>query len=223
MYLPFMSSSSLPSQSGANPNASTATLNQFTSKSRDLKRPQSIQSLALVSNKTAPTVRYIHAMLLHYATPSADQPRLSSYIPHETQLMSALLAPFTTRTAGNRADEERWFGIESFEIAVKTWKAVNNQVRSSFTLVSQKGQITDGCAYWYSSGWRGACGAAKRLQWPLNTFECESLPIYHLYSSRMTILFGLLRQGPSLLLFRVYSPSSRRLPSSRPRAQNVCW
>ena len=127
MYLPFMSSNSLPSQSGANPIGITTT-----TKSRDFLRPLSIQSSTPVNNKATPTVRYIHAMLLHYATPSADKPKVSSYIPHETQLMSALLTPFMTREAGNRADEERWFGIESFEIAVKHWKAMSNQVPSLF-------------------------------------------------------------------------------------------
>lgn len=121
-YMPFMSNSSL-----GNTNTSTTTLNRVTQKKPDLRRPQSVQSLAL-TNRPVPTVRYIHAMLLHYATPSAEQPRLISFLPHEPQLLSALLAPFTTRTAGKRVDEERWFSIESFEIAVKTWKPSTNQV-----------------------------------------------------------------------------------------------
>ena len=50
--------------------------------------------------------------------------------------MSALLTPFTTRATGNRADEERWFGIESFEIAVKHWNALDNQVHPLFPLGS---------------------------------------------------------------------------------------
>ena len=71
--------------------------------------------------------------------------------------MSALLTPFMTREAGNRADEERWFGIESFEIAVKHWKAMSNQVPSLFRRMAT---FTDGL---YRLEWRGACGAAKRL------------------------------------------------------------
>ena len=122
LYLPFMSNNSL-----ANTNDSTSTLNQLNQKKPDLKRPQSLQSLAL-NNRQVPTVRYIHAMLLQYATPSADQPKVATFLPHESQLLSALLTPFTTRAAGTRADEERWFSIEAFEIAVKTWKAATNQV-----------------------------------------------------------------------------------------------
>lgn len=121
-YIPFMSNSSV-----GNANTSTITLNQTMPRKPDLKRPQSIQSLAL-ANRPVPTVRHIHATLLHYATPSAGRPRVVSSLPYEPQLLSALLAPFTTRAAGNRADEERWFSIESFEIAVKTWKPSTNQV-----------------------------------------------------------------------------------------------
>jgi hypothetical protein len=121
LYLPFISNSSLTT------NDSSSTLNQSSQKRPDLKRPQSLQSLAL-NNRQVPTVKYIHAMLLHYATPSADQPKVASLLPHESQLLSALLTPFTTRTPGPRADEERWFSIEAFEIAVKTWKASTNQV-----------------------------------------------------------------------------------------------
>lgn len=122
LYLPFMSNE--PKINNGT-NASTAALN--TSKKHDLRRPQSVQSLAL-STRPTPTIKYIHSMLLHYAAPSAGRPVLVSHLPHETQLMSALLSPFTTRTVGTRGDEERWFGIESFEIAVKTWKAPTNQV-----------------------------------------------------------------------------------------------
>lgn len=122
LYLPFMSNSSL-----ANTNDSSSTLSQLNQKKTDLKRPQSVQSLAL-ANRQVPTVRYIHVMLLHYANPSAEQPKVASFLPNEPQLLSALLTPFTTRTAGSRADEERWFSVESFEIAVKTWKAATNQV-----------------------------------------------------------------------------------------------
>jgi len=121
LYLPFMSNSSL-----VNVNDSTSTLNQLNQKP-DMKRPPSMQSLALTSRQV-PTIKYIHSLLLRYATPSADQPRVGSILPHESQLLSALLTPYTTRASGSRADEERWFSIESFEIAVKTWKAATNQV-----------------------------------------------------------------------------------------------
>jgi hypothetical protein len=134
LYLPFISNSSLTT------NDSSSTLNHLSQKKPDLKRPQSLQSLAL-NNRQVPTVKYIHAMLLHYATPSADQPKVASSLPHESQLLSALLTPFTTRTPGPRADEERWFSIEAFEIAVKTWKASTNQVscfRDRPCLCSQK-------------------------------------------------------------------------------------
>ena len=130
LYLPFMSNSSL-----ANTTDSSSTLNQLNQRKPDIKRPPSLQSVAL-TNRQVPTVRYIHAMLLHYATPSAEQPKVASFLPHELQLLSALLTPFTTRAAGTRADEERWFSVESFEIAVKTWKAVTNQVSYSLSAVS---------------------------------------------------------------------------------------
>jgi hypothetical protein len=122
LYIPFMSNSSL-----SNTHDSSSTLNQLSQKKMDLRRPQSLQSLAL-SNRQAPTVKYIHAMLLRYATPSADQPKVALLLPHESQLLSALLTPFTTRAPSARQDEERWFSLEAFEIAVKTWKAATNQV-----------------------------------------------------------------------------------------------
>lgn len=124
-YLPFLASA----------NASSVTVHQAQQqRKQELRRPQSIQSLAM-GGRQVPSVKYIHAVLLHYATPNANQPAVASMLPHETQMLSALLAPFTTRTSGSRADEERWFSVESFEIAVKTWKPATHQVSLSLAIV----------------------------------------------------------------------------------------
>jgi hypothetical protein len=125
VYLPFISNSS-----SANTNDSTSTVNQLTQRRPDMRRPQSAQSVASI-NRQAPTVKYIHQMLQH----CADQSRVGTSLPYESSLLSALLTPFTTRAAGGRADDERLVSIESFEIAVKTWKAATNQVSGVHMIV----------------------------------------------------------------------------------------
>lgn len=129
-YLPFVSTTSL-----VDTNDNSSTLNQQSQRRAGMNRPSSMQSV--VTSRQGPTIKYIHAILLHYATPSTNQPSVGSFLPHESQVLSALLTPLTTRTSGKRADEERWFSIESFEVAVKTWKAATNQVSwlHIFTLI----------------------------------------------------------------------------------------
>ncbi|KIY73014.1 hypothetical protein CYLTODRAFT_366316 [Cylindrobasidium torrendii FP15055 ss-10] len=43
-------------------------------------------------------------------------------MPCETLVLSTLLLPFLTFDKGKRGDEERWFGLESFEVIRKTWR-----------------------------------------------------------------------------------------------------
>lgn len=116
LYLPFMSTTSLATGGGT----STANLTHASNKKHEMRRPQSVQSLAL-SNRAVPSLKQLYQALLHYAAPPGLGLSPYSNLPHESQVLSTLIGPFLYPREGARVDEERWFAIESFELIIKTW------------------------------------------------------------------------------------------------------
>lgn len=118
LYLPFMSSTSLiPS----GPAAAASSQIHLSGKKHELKRPPSVQSLAVTSS-AIPSLKQLYHTLLHYSAPAADGLPLTSALPHEVQVLSTLFVPFSaTVPQSNKVDEERWFAVEAFGVICKTW------------------------------------------------------------------------------------------------------
>ncbi|KAJ7196554.1 hypothetical protein GGX14DRAFT_473423 [Mycena pura] len=114
-YLQFM-----PAPSVATTAAST------TAPKPDLRRPSSIQSLALAARAPAvPSLKPLYQLLLHHSLPSADAIMPVPVLPQEPQVLSTLLFPFLNPDKAVRVDEDRWFAFEAFDIIIKTWKPPN--------------------------------------------------------------------------------------------------
>jgi hypothetical protein len=107
-YLPFVSTASLP--------LSTVTVATQTNKST-----QSSESIG----RTAPSLKQLHQTLVRYASISSPVGTMAR-LPYESEVLSVLLIPFTVETG--METEERWLAVETFEIAVKTWRGSSQQV-----------------------------------------------------------------------------------------------
>jgi len=101
-YLPFMSSASL-----------TANVTFNTGKS------------SITSETVPPSLKELHNVLLRYA--SAGSNNAAWDLPYESEVLSALLTPFVFESRRN--EDDQWLAIESFELAVQTWRASSTQVR----------------------------------------------------------------------------------------------
>lgn len=107
-YLPFVSTTSLP--------LSAVTVATQTSKST-----QSSESIG----RTAPSLKQLHQTLVRYASmPSSIG--ITARLPYESEILSVLLIPFMMETG--METEERWLAVETFDIAVKSWRGSSQQV-----------------------------------------------------------------------------------------------
>ncbi|KAF8162457.1 hypothetical protein K438DRAFT_1985106 [Mycena galopus ATCC 62051] len=116
-YLPFMSTTSLANTTGP--------------PKSDLRRPPSVQSLALASSRgaqTAPSLKPLYQTLLHHSTASADGIPPVPVLPQEPQVLATLLSPFLNADKALRVDEDRWFAFEAFDVIVKTWNPPTDAV-----------------------------------------------------------------------------------------------
>ncbi|KAJ8514624.1 hypothetical protein ONZ45_g7844 [Pleurotus djamor] len=120
LHLPFMINTSYSMPGSAS--ASAVNL----SKGRELRRPQSIQSLATsASTRPLPTVKPLN-QVLHQASMS---PLVTSKpLVLEPMVLSALLAPFLSREASSRVEEERKVAFEAFELVIKSWPPQDQSV-----------------------------------------------------------------------------------------------
>lgn len=118
LHLPFMSSTTLNSFA----TGSTLVQTQTTQKGLHIKRPPSTVSTG--PNHNVSLVVLLHDAILRYASKN------STYLPHETLVLSTLLKPFLSGETNQNLDEDRWTSIEAFEVAVKTWRPASDDVRS---------------------------------------------------------------------------------------------
>jgi hypothetical protein len=120
-YLPFMSTASL---------AATATA--ATASRSELRRPPSVQSLAVSARApTAPSLKLLHHTILQHSNPSADGIPPVPVLPQEPQVLSTLLSPFLNPDKALRVDEDRWFAFQAFDIIIKTWNPPTDVCTSS--------------------------------------------------------------------------------------------
>lgn len=116
-FLPFIASAtSLPMSSSA------SLISVPMTQKSNLRRPQSIQSLA-TNGRTAPSVTHITRALTY--TTSSNRPLL---LPHESHVLSALLVPFLGPYRGVQTASEQETAVETFEYAIRTWRAPSSEV-----------------------------------------------------------------------------------------------
>jgi hypothetical protein len=88
-------------------------------RSRAMRSPPSVMSVAFPSSLAAPTSLY--SVISYHASIASNQPHLASCLPHESEVLSALLAPFMVPRS-EVVDGEHLRTMEAFEIIVRTWK-----------------------------------------------------------------------------------------------------
>lgn len=120
LSLPFMSSSTL---------ATVASGGGSTNHSRaDLRHPSHVPSTVATGR-----VRPLYQTLLNNAGPFADGSSPLPQLPLESLVLSTLLIPFLTTERASLMEEDRWIGIEAFQIITKTWNPTT-EVRSASSL-----------------------------------------------------------------------------------------
>ncbi|KAF7316109.1 RRM domain-containing protein [Mycena indigotica] len=115
-YLPFMSATHLPGQD--------------TPQRPGMRRPPSVQSLALSSRgqQPIPSLNSLYQTLLHNCRQSPDAALSVPILPSEPHVLATLLSPFLTVDTTARVEQERRYAFESFDIIIKTWKPPNETV-----------------------------------------------------------------------------------------------
>ena len=122
LHLPFLSSSNASesvSHGGTAASSHTTHTRQMTG---GLRRPQSVASLG-ASARAVPTVTHIARALT--SSTSVNRPK---HLPCETQVLAALLVPFVGPYSNDQVAVEQQTAVETFEYAVRTWKAPSNEV-----------------------------------------------------------------------------------------------
>ncbi|OCH88423.1 hypothetical protein OBBRIDRAFT_734457 [Obba rivulosa] len=183
LHLPFMSSmASLPL-------ASSTSVSTVPTQKSGMRRPQSIQSLAM-SSRGAPSVTHITRALT--STMSMNRPR---FLPLETQVLSALLVPFLGPHQAERAEAEQEMAVETFEYVIRTWRSPSDEAELDRCLWCCKAASVD------SSSRIRILGALSSLLFSRDgSFEASS-PV---------ILQTLLQAMFSLLLALSSSPKATR-------------
>lgn len=128
LYLPFASSTSL----AATGNSSVDNVFQGSHKQHEMRKSQSVQSIAM-AYRTASSVRPLYQTLLHHATPIPGGALPVSTLPLEYLVLSTLLAPFLVSDRSS-IDEERWLAIEAFDVITRTWPPRDEVSLSGYTL-----------------------------------------------------------------------------------------
>lgn len=115
---------SLLSSSASLGMANIATSNHLQSRSRS-RRPPSMQSEASQLPLAAPVPLY--AIIAHHASNPSSELHVAKFLPHENEVLSALLVPFIAPRRSEAADSERLQALEVFETTVKTWQAASDE------------------------------------------------------------------------------------------------
>jgi hypothetical protein len=104
--------------------ASIATSNYVPQSRSRLRRPPSLQSEASQLPLAAATPLY--AIIAYHASNPSSQLHVAKFLPHEDEVLSALLVPFMAPRS-EAADSERLQAIEAFETTVRTWQATSDE------------------------------------------------------------------------------------------------
>ncbi|KDR79961.1 hypothetical protein GALMADRAFT_242128 [Galerina marginata CBS 339.88] len=94
-------------------------------KKMDMRRPQSVASLATQSTTSfgtaGPSLRFLYQILFYHA--SSPELNFALNLPHESQVLSTLLCPFLTpfKYPAAKLEEEKITAMETFELLSKSW------------------------------------------------------------------------------------------------------
>ncbi|KAH9171401.1 hypothetical protein EDB89DRAFT_2179290 [Lactarius sanguifluus] len=93
------------------------------SRAKAVRRPPSLQSMSVShSPSAAPTSLY--TVISYYASITPSQKDSTIVLPHESEVLSALLSPFVSVRSEKDVNEQLQ-AMEAFETIVKTWRAVS--------------------------------------------------------------------------------------------------
>jgi hypothetical protein len=106
--------------------SSIGTSNYLQSRSRS-RRPPSLQSEASQSPLT--TAASLYTIIAYHASNPSSQLQVANFLPHENEVLSALLVPFMA-TRSEAVDSERLQAMEAFETTLKTWRAASDEASS---------------------------------------------------------------------------------------------
>ena len=129
------SSSTTLTSTGTNTSSSN-----LTGKKLDyLRRPQSVVSLASSSTgslgSTAPSLRFLHQILVYHSAPFRDQKQhVSANLLYENHMLSTLLCPFLTpaKYPAPKVEEEKVTAMEAFELVSKSWVPVDEVIQKTY-------------------------------------------------------------------------------------------
>ncbi|KAF8905252.1 hypothetical protein CPB84DRAFT_1814223 [Gymnopilus junonius] len=91
-----------------------------------LLRPQSIASVSTATlSSTGPSLRFLYQILVYHSGPTESA--VSINLPHESQVLSALLCPFLNpeKYSAANLEDERSLAMESFELVSKSWSPLD--------------------------------------------------------------------------------------------------
>jgi len=104
--------------------ASIATSNYLSQSRSRLRRPPSLQSE--VSQLPLTAAAPLYAIIAFHASNPSSQLHVAKFLPHENEVLSALMVPFMAPRS-EAVDSERLQAMEAFETAVKTWQAASDE------------------------------------------------------------------------------------------------
>jgi len=104
--------------------ASIATSNYMPQSRSRLRRPPSLQSEA--SQLPLAAAAPLYSIIAYHASNPSSQLHVAKFLPHENEVLSALLVPFMAPRS-EAADSERLQAMEAFETTVKTWQAASDE------------------------------------------------------------------------------------------------
>jgi hypothetical protein len=107
--------------------ASLATPNYLPQSRSKARRPPSLQSQA--SQLPLAAAAPLYSIVAYHASNSSSKLHVAKFLPHENEVLSALLVPFMAPRS-EAADSERVQAMETFETIVRTWQAASDEASS---------------------------------------------------------------------------------------------
>ena len=104
--------------------SSMATSNYLPQSRSRSRRPPSLQSEA--SQLPLAAAAPLYSIIAFHASNHSSKLHVSKFLPHENEVLSALLVPFMAPRS-EAADSERVQAIEAFETIVRTWQAASDE------------------------------------------------------------------------------------------------
>ena len=104
--------------------ASMGTSNYLSQGRSRLRRPPSLQSETSISPVAAAAPLY--SIVAYHALNPSSKLHVAKFLPHENEVLSALLVPFMAPRS-EAGDSERVQAMEAFETIVRTWQAASDE------------------------------------------------------------------------------------------------